>query len=108
MDPHDLTLRAHQSAVAAQVSPGRHPWQSQGSRSGYLSPSPTAPCSLDRRVLVGDLPLALFCSLESQPLARDTIPLAQGLTNLMASLPQNDMLPHRSSRFPLAFLCSCW
>ena len=35
---------------SAEVSPGCHLWQSQGSRSGYLSPSPTAPCSLDQRV----------------------------------------------------------
>ena len=34
---------ANQSAVAGQVSPSRDLWQSQGSRSSHLSPSPTTP-----------------------------------------------------------------
>ena len=34
---------ANQSAVAAQVSPSRDLWQSQGSRGSHLSPSPTTP-----------------------------------------------------------------
>src|SRR5438876_10951982 len=74
MDTDDLLVRAYQPRVTAQVSPSRHLWQSDGSTGRYLPAGAAPPCPMVMSDMVGCLPLALLSTLESQPLAKDTIP----------------------------------
>src|SRR5947209_6914829 len=74
MDTDDLLVRTHQPRVTAQVSPSCHLWQSDGSTGRYLPAGAAPPCPMVTSDMVGCLPLALLSPLESQPLAKDTIP----------------------------------
>ena len=89
MDTDDLLVRAHQPRVTAQVSPSCHLWQSGGSTGRYLPAGAAPPCSMVAADLVGYLPLALLSTLESQPLAKDTIPNDFRHCNILLSAVYN-------------------